>query len=94
MPLHCGIVLPLRRVNRGFVPRDILDDLKSVLPWRSFLFPSLKLCLHSKSSSVPFLNVLYFATAEIENLFSSKGVLRHGLDRGMRTGTQLVFLLL
>ena len=39
-------------------------------------------------------NVLYFATAEIESLFSSKGVLRHGSDRGMRTGTQLVFLLL
>ena len=36
----------------------------------------------------------YFAPLEIESLFSSKGLLRHVFDRGMRTGTQLVFLLL
>ena len=39
-------------------------------------------------------NVLCFATVEIGKLFSLTGVLRHGFDRGMRRGTQLVFLFL
>ena len=71
MPWLRGIILSVCREKRGFVPRDVLDDLKSVLAWRSFLFPSLKLCLHSKSSSVPFSSVL--RQPKLENCFHRKG---------------------